>query len=753
VIEVERYLQSHDIFTPFFFVVGDADYVSVKDKLSAKGLDIVALSDYCRTPDRQPNLDDFYNRLGVNGNKVIVGFGEYLSLCGTEKAYDELVKLQDLRLTDAKVVLLLRGVESTIRTLQGNDIRFDTKRVFFADNTVTRLTLTCVSEEVDFLTVRQGLKGILAAFESGQITVVAKTKQKYDNPTISVTTIESAYDGVRLYIPTLGLPKSIGDEANWNALFTELSTSNGNLEAVFIKHNLSDSLLNEFTYFIQKVDFSAWLYFIALKLKSKNVDNSYLRFVLDRTYSFNLFKHNILYAIIDVPHTDSRFDKFYDERKTLIEKFSEYELTDFINNNSKNIEESLFKLTDMKQSEREEFIALFGKLDKQLLMDRIKTAYQLLSDYLCPYIFTDSKLSISVRKTLTKYFNDYKWQKILNNIDKKFVAWVEHLAKHRQYPLLPSRSDVISNINRDGTMLYWLDALGIEYLGFIQAVCNRMDLSLSIHIGRAELPTLTYLNKDFYDNWDSDWRITDKRLDEIKHKASGGYNYSAKNKAPVHLARELEVIFDVLEKIANLLYDRKKYKKILLVSDHGASRLAVRNEQEEKYETDTKGEHGGRCCKVFLTDDLPPFATVENDYLVLANYGRFKGSRTANVEVHGGATLEEVAVPIIEITLANQDVSIELVNETVYADYRTEAIITLFSNTKLENVSIYVKEKKKPYAAERTDDNHYKVETDIKRAGEYNADVFSGDDLIGKVKFIAQGGIGKKNADVANFFK
>ena len=29
---------------------------------------------------------------------------------------------------------------------------------------------------------------------------------------------------------------------------------------------------------------------------------------------------------------------------------------------------------------------------------------------------------------------------------------------------------------------------------------------------------------------------------------------------------------------------------------------------------------------------------------------RFKGGRKANVEVHGGASLEEVAVPIIEIT-------------------------------------------------------------------------------------------------------
>lgn len=43
-------------------------------------------------------------------------------------------------------------------------------------------------------------------------------------------------------------------------------------------------------------------------------------------------------------------------------------------------------------------------------------------------------------------------------------------------------------------------------------------------------------------------------------------------------------------------------------------------------------------------------ATEENGFWCLANYDRFKGGRKANVEVHGGASLEEVAVPIVEIT-------------------------------------------------------------------------------------------------------
>jgi hypothetical protein len=65
---------------------------------------------------------------------------------------------------------------------------------------------------------------------------------------------------------------------------------------------------------------------------------------------------------------------------------------------------------------------------------------------------------------------------------------------------------------------------------------------------------------------------------------------------PIHLAKELDIISGVIDKAATELALRH-CKRFLLVSDHGASRLAVLRRKEEKYETDTKGEHSGRCCK------------------------------------------------------------------------------------------------------------------------------------------------------------
>ena len=57
------------------------------------------------------------------------------------------------------------------------------------------------------------------------------------------------------------------------------------------------------------------------------------------------------------------------------------------------------------------------------------------------------------------------------------------------------------------------------------------------------------------------------------------------------------------------------------------------------------------------------------------------------------------------------------------------------------------------YSAVSIDDNHYRVALpDTKRAGEYPADVYAGDDLVGKIRIIAQGKSGKINDDFDHLF-
>ncbi|MDR1219144.1 MAG: BREX-4 system phosphatase PglZ [Treponema sp.] len=299
--------------------------------------------------------------------------------------------------------------------------------------------------------------------------------------------------------------------------------------------------------------------------------------------------------------------------------------------------------------------------------------------------------------------------------------------------------------------MFWLDALGVEYLAYISKLAYERELSISVNIARAELPTTTAMNRNFFDEWTGakNGDNGDKRLDEIKHKDTGGYNFT-KNESPIYLAGELDIIADVIDRAATELASRH-YKRFLIASDHGASRLAVLRRKEERYPAETQGEHSGRCCKKFDPHDLP-FAVDENGYLALADYGRFKGGRAANVEAHGGASLEEVVIPIIELTLKNSNVTVDLVEDSVTVDSRNGTVATLFANAPLNNVSLVLNGKR--HSASPIDKNHYKVTLpDIRRAGEYPADVYAGDDLIGEVLIKTQGKSGKIDDGFDSHFK
>jgi len=735
---VNKYLSS-SVKVPYFFVVGDGQYKGIKNKLSELGLTFVKVSDYCGGDDKLPDVDSLFERLktadvNASDNKlVVIGLGEYLALRGNSEAASILSQLKDLNIGSAKVVLLLRGVAAQINGLQA-DPRFDSRRFCMLDKADCDLSFTLAVPSVG-LSALTGIKALLIELENGICgNVVVNTTVSLDNALFTVHKITDAHEGIKFTSRGFNLPRSCGSDTQWAELLTELTQNGGSLDAVFEKNGFGSTLEADFYVRIAGLEYKNWLYFIALKSKSDTLSNGYLRFVLDNTNRFEDFKTNVLNAIIEVPHTDKRFCKFYAERKILVEKFPESDIADFVVNNRKNTAESIYKLTDGTKTEREEIIAW---VSQNGVIPQIADIYPALTAYLKKYVFNCGDLS----NLLTEYFDAYKRQKVSNTLEADFIEKVEKLAKSRDYNRLPTRNEIIDGLNKDDTYLYWLDALGVEYLAFILELVRMRGLSISINIARAELPTITSINRDFFDAWQGGRKEKNDELDDTKHSDAGGYNFE-NNVLPIHLAKELDIISGVIDKAATELALRH-YKRFLIVSDHGASRLAVLRRKEEQYETDTKGEHSGRCCKLFEPYDLP-FAAEENGYLVLADYGRFKGSRAANVEVHGGASLEEVVVPIIELMLKDSNITVEMVEEFVTVDFRTGTEITLFFNSSLKNVSVVLNGKR--YSAFPLDGNHYKVALpDTKRAGNYPADVYAGDDLIGKILIKAQGKSGKVN--------
>ena len=744
IYSVNKYLDS-SVKTPYFLFISDDQYKTAIDELSVLGLDFVQMSDFCGGDDKLPDIDGlltYIKMADVNAKSkkfVVKGLGEYLALRGHGEASRTLSLLKDLNIGDAKVVLLLRGLASQISELQ-TDLRFDNRRFSIVDKAECDLSITLAAPSVG-LSALPGFKALLAELENGRCgSVVVNTAVNLDEALFTVHSISNAHDGIKFSIRGFALARSCGNDARWAELLTELNQNHSSLDEVFEKHGLGKNLESDFYARIAGSDYCKWLYFICLKSKAITLENGYLRFVLDKTSRFEDFVSNILNAIVEIPHTDKRFSSFYRERKALVEKFPESDIADFVVNNREKVLESIYKLTDGTRVEREEIIAW---LSQNGLIPDLERIYPALADYLKKYIFKCPELA----DVLTEYFEEYKRQKLSNKLEPEFLEKVDQLARTRQFNRLPTRNEIMDSVDKSGTFLYWLDALGVEYLGFIEALIQKRGLSVRVQIARAELPTITSFNRDFFDTWQGCKEKNDE-LDDTKHRDAGGYNFS-NNELPIHLAKELDIIEAMIDKAATELALRH-CSRFLIVSDHGASRLAVLRRKEEKYDTDTAGEHSGRCCELFQPYDLP-FAAEENGYIVLADYGRFKGSRAANVEVHGGASLEEVVVPVIELSLKDGSVTVKLVDETVTVDFRTGTEITLFFNTTVQNVSVVLNGKH--YSASQIDANHYSVKLpDTKRAGEYPADIYAGDNLIGNVMIKAQGKSGKVNDDFDDLF-
>ena len=223
-----------------------------------------------------------------------------------------------------------------------------------------------------------------------------------------------------------------------------------------------------------------------------------------------------------------------------------------------------------------------------------------------------------------------------------------------------------------------------------------------------------------------------KDLDELKHH-SKDVDYT-KCKEPIHLFMELEIIDKELSQIKGML-DGHEFEKIIIISDHGASRLAVLNQSEsEFFKLENHAEHSGRCCPADENPNIPESA-YENGYAVLANYDRFKGSRAANVEVHGGATLEETVVPIIEITRKSEKTEIYVTKSFVEFHNKELVSVIIYCDTKLSEPKLMInKLSDTPYEfTEIIDDKHFKFDIpDIKRSVKLTVDLYDGNKLIKK---------------------
>ncbi len=692
---------------------------------------VKCLSSYCPTDDSFPErmfLDEIEI---VKENTLWLGVSEYIRQIDKD-VLRRIVSICRGKIgnTVANSVVLLFGCNWNLREIQDDPRDVECVWILETGNTTSPKVVFIdasinIGNNVDVI---NGYKKYLELIEQnyGANAVVSTGLTggfSHNSPGMMI--VKTAFDYIVRYcnLPS-EITESMGSSTNWQLLLGHL---NGRTfgEYTNIGINLSKWKTAD--------EYTRWKYWLALKIQKSN-DHSYLNFVVNRSQRYETFIDDYWELILEIDYKNLDFERFYQERKSELGNIKYERINCFISPLQLKKEVKIYYLTDTTTREKEEilcWLAAQTQFEKKTL-DILKTRYKDLYYYL--------KESFRQEEPYNTYFRDYKTQKIQGTISDGFIEKVNAIAMNRPYNTFPTRNEVFLQIDKTDTLIYFVDCLCVEHIDYIYNVCSEMKMKADvISIARANIPTTTERNKDFLQGIDG--IKEDQELDKLKHSGS----LSDDDRIPLYLVKELAIIKCILEDIKEVL---GKKRKVVIVSDHGATRLAVINKCGTTYKVQGDVERGGRYCDI--RDDNPSiqFATKENGYYVLANYDRFSVQGAPKVETHGGATLEEVLVPLIKITNEEIKAEINCINTNLAVKINQKPFLEFSVSTKPKIVRVKVESKFYDSDRDKMNAHCWKCQLDITKPGEYIAEVFADNNNIGSIEFKITRGVKEQQFDI-----
>lgn len=487
---------------PVLYTIDDDNYASALGDMKMLDVQFVRTSSFCRHVDGLPDIDKLLDSLIISdvdyrdNRKVIIGLGEYLLLRGQDYAKRVLSKLKDIRTGNTKAVILLRGVSGFVSEMVMTDPRLKNKFIVSETNYFS-LSLTNIQYDTDSVATVDFMN-VLAKIEDGYTgDLVCRTDLDFPNSCIPIRKITRAYQIIKFRSVDFPIREEFGTESQWQMFLEKYEAVGHDPEAVFAEYGFDSAYDEDLYHKLTTDEFRCWLYFISLKFYEDQIPNSYLRYVVANTDHFDELKINVLNAIIDFKHIDDRFAVFYSERKKLARDYPDSDIAGFVHENECDESESIYHLTDNTLVEKQAIITWVSKHGE---IPELENIYPDLSAYLNKYVFD----SVPHSKELTDYFDQYKHQKVDNKITDSFYSLVLTYAKNLLYGQLQTRDNAVIQIgDKEHTKLCWIDALGVEYLSYITYLARKKGLRIeSCQVSRADLPTFTTINEQFFNDWD-----------------------------------------------------------------------------------------------------------------------------------------------------------------------------------------------------------------------------------------------------------
>lgn len=266
----------------------------------------------------------------------------------------------------------------------------------------------------------------------------------------------------------------------------------------------------------------------------------------------------------------------------------------------------------------------------------------------------------------TAYFNEYRRHKVSGRITDSFIKRAYDFVVPKTYP---TRDAVMAKLQAQSDIaLLVVDAMGAEYMPLLLALAKRRGMNIeSQAVVTAKLPTETVFNTI---QWDNARRLPEvKSIDNIVHNGAIKHEVTTPERNFAETLRAFET--EIMPRIADGL---THFRRVVVTADHGASRLAVIAHNEGKSTTlPWEGQPndwryslapGGATRPPELEQEY--FPETKKTYWIVRGYNRLPKMGGKLYELHGGATLEELLVPVVVFTRnAVEEVPKELAKKTV----------------------------------------------------------------------------------------
>jgi hypothetical protein len=634
-------------------------WVKVKGIIIQRTQEIIKLSEFCSNDDIEPNLHRLKVVLEkIQGTSLLFPLSEYLRVnCPlAKKTIKDILGLPYQNNMDGKLRLyipLYRMKDVLLSSdIQNEDPRLSNTVSVIEEMIESDYSLIIIQKSLNININENKIDGFRNYFKYWEenpnkpITLYTEKAINYQDIVFAdkVKVIVKAFE-LLCHFGMCFFSEEYGTEEQWFYLLRFFDINKKDIDLVIRTqlqiNSYEDMLFQKWEGFNQN---QRWLLLLWAYSHTKNL---YLKLVLKNCncnaekFTANLYEHIIL--LLD----EKEYWQYYEARKEIMTYLNlsiNNDTFKFINGNT--CINKLKLLTDCSTIERELIISTLSEAGDISEMDQILDhIYPLLAAYLAPIYIDNEKVDA--------YFKEYKKCKISNRCTDLFLEMVENFASEQGKTILElsHRNVLIEAYYEEDNILLPVDCFGIEYVSAFTKLFND-GYDVISYFGYCNWPSTTENNNDYYEN--KNHIEPYKEFDALKHSHS---IYPKSIESELRLLGDLKKIVD-----SNLL----KYKRVIVTSDHGSSRMAVLEKGKSyKASENAKVFYYGRFCVDKINQYNLSGCLQRGDSWVFLNYDKFSQQGYPICEIHGGGSLEETIVPVIIIAKKSSSISQPMKNDNI----------------------------------------------------------------------------------------